>query len=109
MVNVQQIERGVANYIETEIASKAIGVKKFVVYFMIPQINKKIADTITSLSGNAMFAGLCDESGNIDLDAVYTQAKDAIRHTGQIELAGIAFNEGDIDSLYRYISAEVQR
>ena len=109
MVNVQQIERGVSNFIENEIAAKAIGVKKFAVYFMITQINKKIADTITSLSGNAMFAGLCDENGNIDLDKVYTQAKDAIRRTGQIELAGIAFNEGDVDSLYRYISAETQR
>lgn len=105
VVNVQQIQRGLANYIDTEIAQKAVGVKKFAVYFLIPQINQKVTDTITSLTKDDMFATLFDENGNIDLDKVYNQAKDAIHKTGQIELAGIVFTENDIDSLYRYISA----
>lgn len=103
MVNIQQIQRGLSNYIETEIAQKAVGVKKFAVYFLIPQINQKVTDTITSLSSDDMFSALFDENGNVDLDKVYNQAKEAIRKTGQIEFAGIVFNENDIDSLYRYI------
>lgn len=107
VVNVQQIQRGLTNYIESEIASKAVGAKKFAVYFLVPQINKKVSDTITQLSCNDMFCELFDGNGNIELEKVYNQAKDAIRRTGQIELVGIAFSESDIDSLYRYISAEV--
>ncbi len=105
IVNVQQIQRGLANYMDAEIAQKAVGVKKFAVYFLIPQINQKVTDTISELNKNNMFAPLFDEHGNIDLDKVYSQAKDAIHKTGQIEFAGIVFTENDIDSLYRYISA----
>ena len=105
VVNVQQVQRGLSSYIDTEIAQKAVGVKKFAVYFLIPQINQKVTDTITTLTKDDMFATLFDENGNIDLDKVYNQAKDAIHKTGQIEFAGIVFTENDIDSLYRYISA----
>lgn len=104
LVNVQQIQRGLASYIENEIARQAAGVKKFTVYFMIPQITTKVGNVIVSLQDNDLTKDMFDENGNIELDTVYSQAKEAIRKTGQIELAGIVFNESDIDSLYSYIS-----
>ena len=41
-VNTQQIQIGVTNFIENEIAKKAVGANKFMVYFAMPIINKKI-------------------------------------------------------------------
>jgi hypothetical protein len=104
VVNVQQIERGLSEYIEREIAQKAVGVQKFTVYFLMPQITKKVSDTLTGLQNNKMFAEIFDENGNVELDAIYNQAKEAIRKTGQIEAYGIVFRESDVDSLYRYIA-----
>ena len=37
-ISIRQFQTGIVNYIEQEIASKAVGIKKFMVYFIIPNL-----------------------------------------------------------------------
>ena len=101
IVTIQQVQTGVAKYIENEIAKKATGFKKFSIYFIMPQIVSKIASI--GASDNDMVKIYLDENGNVKLDDLYATAKDAIRRSGQFELYGIIFNENDVDSVYSYI------
>lgn len=103
MVNLEQIQTGVITFIDREIGSKAVGVKKFGVYFIMPTIKKNIGNYVLKFKG--YMPDLFDENNNVDLDAIYSMAKDAIKKTGQFEFMGIIFNETDIDKLYSYIKS----
>ena len=102
-VNTQQVQIGVTNFIENEIAKKAVGFNKFAVYFAMPIINKKLTSYIESFSSNPLTKDLFDENNNVDIDAVYNMAKSAVQKSGQFVYFGIMFNENDIDKLYTYI------
>lgn len=103
MVNLEQVQMGIANFVDREIGAKATGLKKFGVYFLIPTIKKTVSDYILKLKG--FIPDLFDENNNIDLDGFYNIAKEAIRKSGQFELMGVIFNETDIDKLYSYIKS----
>lgn len=103
MVNLEQVQMGIANFVDREIGAKATGLKKFGVYFLIPTIKKTVSDYILKLKD--FMPDLFDENNNIDLDSFYNIAKEAIRKSGQFELMGIIFNETDIDKLYSYIKS----
>ena len=102
-ISIRQFQKGVVNYIEQEIASKAVGLRKFMVYFIIPSINDKIPDLLTKFKSNDIFNNYFVDDNTINLDEMYNSAKTAIRQTGQIEYLGILFNETDVDKLYSYI------
>jgi hypothetical protein len=105
-VNTEQIQMGVTNFIENEIAKKAVGFNKFAVYFAMPVINKKITQYLNNFSTNELTKEMFDENKNLDLDAVYNMAKSAVQKSGQFVFYGIMFNENDIDKLYTYIKGE---
>ena len=107
-VNTQQIQIGVTNFIENEIAKKAVGANKFMVYFAMPIINKKIIQYIDTYSKNTLTKDMFDENNNVDIDTVYNMANSAVRKSGQFMMYGIVFNENDIDKLYAYIKGEIQ-
>ena len=107
-VNTEQVQIGVSNFVENEIAKKAVGVNKFIVYFAIPIVNKKITQYINSFSQNKFTKDMFDENNNIDLDLVYNMSKDAVKKSGQFVLCGIIFNETDIDKIYSYIKNTAQ-
>jgi uncharacterized protein YcbK (DUF882 family) len=102
-VNTEQIQMGVTNFIENEIAKKAVGFNKFATYFALPIINKKITQYLNNFSTNELTKEMFDENKNLDLDAVYNMAKSAVKKSGQFVFYGIMFNENDIDKLYTYI------
>ena len=102
-VNTEQVQLGVTNYIENEIAKKAVGANKFFIYFAMPIVNKKIVQYINDFSANKLTQDLFDENKNVDIDMVYNMAKKAISKSGQFVLYGIIFNENDIDKIYTYI------
>ena len=106
-VNTEQIQIGVANYIEQEIAKKAVGANKFFIYFALPIVHKKIINYIDTFSTNSLTKDMFDENKNVDIDTVYRMAKDAIKKSGQFVLYGIIFNENDIDKIYSYIMQTV--
>lgn len=102
VVNVEQIQNGITKYIELEIAQKAVGFKKFGIYFMMPTINKQVVNYLDKFRN--IMPDTFDENGNVKVDAVYNSAKEAIKKSGQFEFMGIIFNETDIDKLYTYIA-----
>ena len=103
MVNLEQVQTGIVNFVDREIGSKATGLKKFGVYFLMPSIKKTVADYLLKLKG--FMPELFDENNNVDIDKFYSISKDAIRKSGQFEFMGIIFNETDIDKLYSYIKS----
>jgi hypothetical protein len=105
-VNMEQIQMGVTNFIENEIAKKAVGFNKFATYFALPIINKKITKYLNDFSTNPLTKEMFDENKNLDLNAVYNMAKSAVQKSGQFVFYGIMFNENDIDKLYTYIKGE---
>ena len=107
-VNTEQIQVGVINFIENEIAKKAVGANKFITYFAMPIISKKITQYVNSFAQNELTKDMFDENNNVDIDIVYNMAKDAIKKSGQFTLFGIIFNESDIDKLYTYIKQTSQ-
>ena len=102
-VNLEQVKVGLNNFIEQEIARKAVGANKFLIYFAMPVIDKNVEYYVESFSKNGMTKHIFDENSNIDIDVVYNMAKEAIRKSGQFVMYGIVFNENDIDKLYSYI------
>lgn len=102
-VSINQVQVGITNFIEEEIAKKAVGSNKFMVYFAMPIINKKIEQYVLKFSENDLTKEMFDEQKNVDIDKIYNMAKDAIRKSGQFVMYGIMFNETDIDKLYTYI------
>ena len=103
LVTIQQIQIGATNFIEKEIASKAIGFQKFATYFMLPKINKAISDYIVRIKENPMAKDFFSENGSVDLDEVYNLSKQAIQKSGQFTVYGVILGETDIDKMYEYI------
>ena len=103
VVNLEQIQTGVANFVDREIGAKAIGLKKFGVYFLMPTIKKRVVDYL--LKYKEFLPELFDENNNVYIDKLYSMAKNAISKSNQFEFAGIIFNETDIDKLYSYIKS----
>ena len=103
LVNVQQIQMGATNFIEKEIASKAVGFQKFATYFVLPKINKAIAEYIHRIKDNPMAKDFFAENGSVDLDEVYNLSKQAIQKSGQFTVYGVILGETDIDKMYEYI------
>lgn len=103
IVNSQQVQLGITNYIEKELATKATGFTKFAIYFMLPTILNKSSVLLNNFKNNELVNDFFDENGNVKIDEVYNTAKTAINKSGQIIVYGIIFNEADIDKLYNYI------
>lgn len=102
-VSANQIQIGITNFIEQEVAAKAVGFQKFATYFILPKINGIVANYINNLKGNEFLKDLFSESGNVDIDALYNMCKKAIQKSGSFEIFGVILGETDIDKIYSYI------
>lgn len=102
-VNTEQIQLGVTRFVENELAAKAVGMNKFLLYFALPLVQKKVVQYVNSYAENPLTTEMFDKNHNVDLDAVYSMAKTAVQKSGQFIAYGIVFNETDIDKLYNYI------
>ena len=49
LVNTDQVRIGVKKFIENELAHKATGVTKFMIYFMMPGMDKKVLDYVVQM------------------------------------------------------------
>ena len=102
-VNTQQVQIGVTNYIEQEIASKAVGFQKFATYFVLPKVNKVIEQYMIQLKDNPIVKDMFNENGDVNIDELYNMAKQAVRKSGQFAVYGVLLDESDIDKIYAYI------
>lgn len=107
-INKDQVLVGITNFVENEIAKKAVGANKFMIYFAMPIISKKVVGYIDAYSNDPLTKDMFDENGNVDIDTVYHMAKTAVQKSGQFTLYGIIFNSNDIDRLYAYIRGDIQ-
>jgi hypothetical protein len=49
IVNTDQIRIGVKKFVEHELAHKATGITKFMIYFVMPSIDKTVIDYINKM------------------------------------------------------------
>ena len=106
LVNTDQIRLGVKKYIEYELAQKATGATKFIIYFIMPSMDKKIVTYINKFQTNEMFDDMFDENKCIYLDKVYDRAIFAAEKSGNkilLDKYGISLDRNDIEKLYSYI------
>ena len=106
IVNTDQVRIGAKKYVENELAHKASGVTKFVIYFIMPSMDKKRMDFVGKMQENEMFDDMFDENKNIHLDKVYERALFAIDKSGNkllLDKYGIALDRSDIEKIYSYI------
>lgn len=101
-ITTQQLQKGIIDFVEKEIAQKATGIKKFGVYFFMPTIYQTVENYTVKLKGvmPTIFDG-----ENINLDNLYNSSKEAIKKSGSVEFMGVIFNEADIDKLHYYIKS----
>lgn len=106
LVNTDQVRIGVKKFIENELAHKATGVTKFMIYFMMPGMDKKVLDYVVQMQNNDMFEEMFDENKNLYLDKVYDRALFAVDKVGNkvlLEKYGIALDRSDLEKIYSYI------
>lgn len=106
-VTTEQIQAGIIKYIDTEIASKANGLTKFMVYFAAPSVPAMVVEKVNEYKSNPIFANIFDENGNIKLDTVYKQAKGAIAKSGKVLIPKLNYfvDDADIEVLYNLIKS----
>jgi hypothetical protein len=103
-VNTERIQIGVTNFIEQEIARKAVGFQKFATYFVLPKVNKVIEHYMVQLKDNPILSDMFNENGDVNVDELYNMSKQAVRKSGQFAVYGVLLNESDIDKIYSYIA-----
>jgi hypothetical protein len=105
VVNTDQIRIGVKKYVENEIAYKASGLTKFMVYFALPSIDNSAICYVNKMRENDLFSDMFDSDGNMHLDKVYDRAIFAVDKSGKVllEKFGIALDRSDIEKLYSYV------
>lgn len=104
-VTTEQIQAGLIKYIDTEIAAKAAGLTKFMVYFAAPSIPNMVLAKVAEYKGNPIFADMFDENGNIILDTVFKRAKGAMNKSGKVLIPKINYfvDETDVEILCNLI------
>jgi hypothetical protein len=106
LVNTDQIRIGVKKFIEHELAHKATGITKFMIYFVMPSLDKTVTEYISKMQENEMFDEMFDENKNMHLDKVYDRAVFAVEKVGNkvyLEKYGIALDRSDIEKIYSYV------
>lgn len=104
-VTSEQIQAGLIKYIDTEIAAKATGLTKFMVYFTAPSIPNMVMAKISEYKTDPLFADMFDENGNVKLDNVYKRAKNAISKSGRVLIPKINYfiDETDVETICNLI------
>ena len=106
-VTSEQIQAGIIKYIDTQMAPRAEGLMKFMLYFFTPSVPKIVADKLTELKSSGLASDLFDVDGNVQIDEMYKRAKEAIRKSGKLFIPKINYfaDEQDLDILYNTIKS----
>lgn len=107
VVSLSQIQLGVVEFIEKEIAAKAVGLQKFLYYGASFLVANNVEQIFHTLVENPMVkaTGILDENNNIDLDKLYQIAKYAIQKSGKVTVGGVILGESDVEKLYTTIKS----
>lgn len=106
MVSVEQVQRGLADYIDREFTSKLTGWQKWVVGAAGAMYANKLGDIVEQLrTVPAVSAlGLFPPGGGIDVDAaykaLYAQAQKSPATFDMPLIGSVTLNSADVQSLY---------
>lgn len=105
-MELEKIEHGLMEYIKHEIANKADGLTKFLIYTGLNMPNLHITPILENLKDNEIIkmTGVFIDDNHVDLDLLYSAAKQAMNQCHNVTYMGIKFDSSDIDKLYQYIS-----
>lgn len=99
-ITAQNLGIALSAYIEQELVPKAGGLQKVMLYMALPVINAQTPQMVQQYApALKLLDGLTDD-GMIDLDKMYPALKDAVHKAGKVPVAGIIFDESDVDKLY---------
>ena len=113
-VNMQQIETGVANYLDNELLTQweKTAWQKVVVGIGVSLGIKRYSALAATYLQNPMFkeVGVVDDNGDVDIDLLREVVKENIDNEGfkidNIPIIGtLMIKKSDVDSLYDYITA----
>lgn len=110
MATLQQVQRGLCRYVDTELLPKMTGIKKI----GLGAYMALAANNLTALAANYLehpaikILGLSDAQGNIDIDKAYNAVipmfDNGVKHSVDLPLVGsIILDRSDVDKLHRYI------
>lgn len=104
-INIEQVQRAITEYFNQEILAKTTGWKKFTMDFTFSLYKARLPKLFLQWVENPLIkhSGVIDENNFIDIELLYEHAKNAIQHSGQVEIFSILFNDSDIDKLYNFM------
>jgi hypothetical protein len=107
-VTLEQIQNALAQYIDIELAPKAQGLTKFMLYFTVPSLPTTVAKYYRIMQESQVWANCFDDAGNVILETVRDQAVHAIEKSGKIFIKPINYfvDVTDIDKLYSILKAQ---
>lgn len=110
MVTVEQLRRGIAGYLDAEIAAKITGWQKWVFSAACAAYLAQLPSIMRKASESKYIAAmaLMDSAGNVDVDKAYEYLRPAAAQCpAPISIPGmgtITLTESDVDTLYNYIT-----
>lgn len=112
MVTIEQIEHGLAFYLDRELMPNLPeqGIQKVLIGMTMGLAVKKASSLILALRENPVVKMLeiIDENGNVDLETVKNEFKRNVPDSGftlDIPMLGsMTFHRSDVDLLYKYIT-----
>lgn len=113
MVSIERVEKGIANYMDTELMAKlpANGWERVVIGAAIGIAVKRSERVVNALKDNAIVKtlGVITEDGAVDVDTLKEAAMEQVKKQGFAEIGGIpiikkiTFRAEDVEKLYHYI------
>lgn len=104
-MKIGEVELGLLDYINKELAPKATGIQKFLMYTGASLGAGKLEQMFHQYKDHPVMKALdvVSDTEDIDIDKLYTAMKQAIKQVGKVEFMGILFDEKDIDTIYKYL------
>ena len=113
MVSIERVEKGIANYMDTELMTKlpANGWERVVIGAAIGIAVKRSERVVNALRDNAIARalGVLTEDGSVDVDVLKDAAMEQVKKQGFAEIGGIpiikkiTFRAEDVEKLYQCI------
>lgn len=111
MVSIDQIEKGIANYLDAELIQQlpANGFQRVIAGVGLSLLIKRSSVLAEKVKSNSFIQllGIFDENGNVDIDTLRDEIKKQMPADGiKIDVPGVGivnFTKSDVDSVYSYI------
>lgn len=115
MVTINQIQRGFARFVDSDVAGAYTGIEKALILGGATLLAANLPNIVASYSSNPIVAALGvyhADSGSVDVDALYNafvpnmgseKVPVTLPKLGKMDLGTIRIGKEEIDTLIRYI------